>query len=116
MLLALLLIACPVVDDTGDSAEEQEVVIPEAAVCEPAVIEFDGPAEPKVGDLWKFWLTCDGTLQMGASRTSVEPANAGTLADGASTPEITWAKAGEATLFIQTGRFKGELDVTVAAE
>ena len=92
------------------------MVIPEAAVCEPAVVEYDGTDEPRVGDLWKFWLTCDGTLQMDASRTSGEPAEAGTLADGESVPEVTWARAGEATLSIQTGRFKGERVVTVLPE
>ncbi len=114
MLLPILLLACSPAADTGDSAEEEEVVIPDAAVCEPAVVEFDGNADPRVGDLWSFWLTCDGVLQMGASRVSVEPATAGLIEDGASTPEITWQEAGEATLYVQTGRFKGERIVTVA--
>jgi hypothetical protein len=113
MLFALLLIACPEPDDTGDSAVEEERVIPETATCEPAVVEYDGNDTPKVGDVWKFWLTCDGVLQMGASRPHVDPAEAGEIVDGASTPEITWKQAGEATLTIQTGRFKGERVVTV---
>jgi hypothetical protein len=115
MLLALFLIACPLADDTGDSVVEPEDVIPEVAVCEPAVLEFDGPEAPKVGEVWKFWLTCDDVLQMGASRPSIEPITAGSIVDGASTPEVTWLEAGEATLTIQTGRFKADRVVTVLA-
>lgn len=76
-------------------------------------MEFDGPEEPHVGDAWSFWLTCDGVLQMGTSRVSVEPAEAGSIDDSGSAPMITWNVAGDAVLKVQTGRFKGERAVTV---
>lgn len=113
MLLALLLTACPEPEDSADSAPVVEQDPPDPAVCEPAVIKYDGPDEPKVGDVWKFWLTCDDVVQMGVTKASVDPVDAGSLADGTNTPEITWSKAGDATLHIQSGRFKGERVVTV---
>jgi len=113
MLFALLHIACAPPEDTGDSAPEEDTEIPEQPVCEPAVVEYDGPDEPRVGDAWSFWLTCDGVLQMGASRLSVEPATAGSIDDSGSAPVITWNEAGDALLKVQTGRFKGEREVVV---
>ncbi len=113
MTLALLLAACDTAVDTGDSAEPEEIDYPDVAVCEPAVVEFDGPAEPHVSDAWTFWLTCDGVLQMGASRLSVDPPTAGVIDDSGNAPVITWAEAGAATLKVQTGRFKGERAITI---
>lgn len=115
MILALLLIACPEPEETGDSVPVEDTDPPEALTCEPAVVKFDGADPPKVGDAWSFWLTCDDVLQMGASRTSVDPIDAGTIDDSGSAPIITWLVAGDHTLSIQTGRFKGELAVSVGA-
>lgn len=115
MLLPLLLIACPEPEETGDSVPVEETDPPEALTCEPAVVKFDGADPPKVGDIWGFWLTCDDAVQMGASRPSVDPVEAGSITDGVSTPQIEWKLAGEATLHIQTGRFEGDLVVTVGA-
>ncbi len=113
MLLALLFVACPEPTDSGDSVVVEDNDPPDPAVCDPAVIEYDGPDEPHVNDVWKFWLTCDGTMHMGVAKVSVDPVDAGSFADGASTPEVTWLKAGTHTLKIQSGTFKGEREVTV---
>lgn len=114
MLLLALAVACSTPEDTADTSPEEDTEIPEPEVCEPAVVEFDGPEAPHVGDAWAFWLTCDGVLQMGVSRPSVEPAEAGSIDDSGSTPVVTWNLPGEHVLKMQTGRFKGERTVTVA--
>ncbi|MSQ03480.1 MAG: hypothetical protein EXR71_16585 [Myxococcales bacterium] len=113
MILALILAACDTAVDTGDSAEPEEIDYPDVAVCEPAVVAFDGPEEPHVNDTWTFWLTCDDVVQMGASRLSVDPATAGEIDDSGNVPVITWKQAGAATLKVQTGRFKGERAITI---
>lgn len=115
MILALLFLACPEPDETGDSAPVVDSPPPDALTCDPAVVKFDGADPPKLGDIWSFWLTCDDAVQMGPSRPSVDPSDAGTITDGASTPQIEWKAVGEATLHLQTGRFEGERVVTVLA-
>ena len=115
MILALVLLACPEPVETGDSAPVEDTPPPAALTCDPAVVKFDGADPPKVGDVWSFWLTCYDEVQMGASRPSVNPVDAGTITDGTSTPQIEWKEVGEATLHIQTGRFEGDRVVTVLA-
>ena len=116
MLAALFLIACAQPEDSADSAVVEDTDPPAPLECEPAVVEYDGEDAPKVGDLWKVWLTCDGVLQMGLTRVTLDPVDAGNVVSGENTPEITWAKAGDASIHLQTGHFTGDRTVTIAAE
>lgn len=110
MLIPLLYIACtPEVDDTADTAPAESDEIPEIHECGEVELLFDGNDPPHVGDLWTIWLTCDGTVLMGASRIGITPVEAASANEN----ELTWALAGEATIDMQTGQTKGSRTVTV---
>ncbi len=110
MLIALLYIACtPEVDDTADTGTEEDTYVPEVAECPDVELRFDGDDPPRVGSVWTIWLTCEGTVLMGASRIAITPVEAATNVDN----ELTWAIPGEATIEMQTGQTKGSLTVTV---
>jgi hypothetical protein len=107
--LALLLSAC------GPEEESDTDVIVDNDTYEPCVelkIHEEGPKDPVVGDQWMVSLYCDGALITGPYVVRFDPADFAMV----SQTTVTFTTAGTATLKVQAGSERAEMDVTVAAQ
>jgi hypothetical protein len=109
MILALLFACEPDDVDTGDSAPVEETEYPDTLECNTLELRADKEDPPHVGEDWTIFLFCDDVLLTGASKVGLDPTDAATVNENV----LTWAKPGDATITLQTGRFKTERDVSV---
>jgi hypothetical protein len=94
--------------DTGDFFEDSE----ESGLdCNPDDVELDGmgPEHPVVGDLWTFYLRCDGITLLGTFIMQVDPPEFAYIKQNTA----TFQEAGTGTFSMQVGAYAGSLDVTV---
>ncbi len=116
-LLALALglaVACSGKADTADTAgiattnpTPTNTYVPDP--CDVVEIDYDGEDEPSVGDSWTLFMRCDGAVMMGATVIQFDPMSFATIAENV----ITFQEVGAGTLFMQTGSYQAELDITV---
>lgn len=89
--------------DSADSDDSSEMG------CSNWAIDALGPEEPVVGDSWTIWLSCDDARVVGPIVISWDPGDFVELEDNVA----TFLYAGEATLYVSTGRVDLEKAVTV---
>ena len=78
--------------------------------CGEVRVVFDGPQEPKVGDIWGVLLYCDEALLMGPMVIQVTPTSLATIGE----QTITFVEAGTGTIRINSGAFRYEKEVEVS--
>lgn len=110
LFLFALASACETPSGLVDTSPEDVV---DDSPYEPCVeLEIDplGPNNPVVGDEWTVWLRCDGATLTGVSVLRFDPSDFASL-DG---NVCTFRYAGSATMTLQVGSEKAEMQVEVA--
>jgi hypothetical protein len=82
----------------------------EDELCAETRVDFDGPAEPSVGDTWSVLLYCDDALLMGPMVIQVTPSSLATVGEHT----VTFVEAGTGTIRINSGAIRYETDVEVS--
>jgi hypothetical protein len=110
--MAVLCAALGACEGAADPVDTSPPVVDEGSDYEPCeVLEIDplGPNPPGVGDQWTVWLRCDGATLTGVSVLRFTPSDFATL-DG---NVATFLYAGTATMSLQVGSEKAEMQVEV---
>ena len=110
----VLCFACNEKDDVEDTDEPEtkHTDTDEYEGCDETTIDARGPDQPVVGDEWTVWLKCDGALMQGPMVIRFTPADFATLDENV----VTFTTAGEASMRVQVGGYREDMDVTVLAE
>lgn len=93
-------------DTSADSADTEDS---SEMGCSDWAIDALGPKEPVVGDEWTIWLSCDDARVVGPIVISWDPGDFVELEDNVA----TFLYAGDAMLYVSTGRVDLEMAVTV---
>jgi hypothetical protein len=114
MTLLAFLLAChaPTSDDTAAAVVDSVPVDTGSGGgqdCSEVSIRVSGNDPPVVGDDWTIFLWCDEGLLTGSSVVRFDPAEVARLEDNSA----TFVEAGEATLYMQVGRFSASRAVSV---
>ena len=94
------------VDTSSDSADTEDS---SEMGCTDWAIDALGPKQPVVGDAWTIWLSCDDARVVGPIVITWDPGDFVDLDENVA----TFLYAGDATLYVSTGRVDLEKAVTV---
>ena len=99
--------------DTGDTADtaadSSDTEDSSEMGCSDWEIDALGPKQPVVGDDWTIWLSCDDARVVGPIVITWDPADFVELDENVA----TFLYAGDAMLYVSTGRVDLEKAVTV---
>lgn len=113
MILFASLLACagpdPVDTGTADTGEPADTDTYDRPDCDEPEIRVSGSDPPLVGDEWTIFLWCEDTLLTGAMVVQFDPPEVAELDENIA----TFIESGEATLYVQVGRYSNSRAVTI---
>ena len=111
--VAVLLLGCGSDEDTDEDTDTQSNVdTDEPRGCDEVSLKINGPDAPIVGDEWVVLMRCDEAIIQGPMVIRFTPPDFANL-DGNT---VIFTTAGEASMRVQVGGYRVDMDLSVLAE